>query len=303
MNNSDLKYKLKGNESFCIREGWLNKGITAIQTTPEIFSMSNAMDVLGIGSKMVKSLKFWLLATGLAQEKKVKNSKNILKLTDNLGEVINQYDKYFEDIFTLWILHYHIVSQIEICTIWNLFFNKFDVTDFSKSNMVNKMIDEFNKIFNRDKVVVNSISDDCGSILKMYSISSENDMSDPEDNLSSPFSELGLIKRSDRDRGIYSKIKPVYDKLDRLAVLYIIVSNMGEGNLSADIDTLISHENNIGKVLNLDRTMINEYLDQLKQEGYITLNRTAGLDKVYLNKKISPKDILIEYYTQSERDA
>lgn len=303
MNNSDLKYKLKGNESFCIREGWLNKGITAIQTTPEIFSMSNAMDVLGIGSKMVKSLKFWLLATGLAQEKKVKNSKNILKLTDNLGEVINQYDKYFEDIFTLWILHYHIVSQIEICTIWNLFFNKFDVTDFSKSNMVNKMIDEFNKIFNRDKVVVNSISDDCGSILKMYSISSENDMSDPEDNLSSPFSELGLIKRSDRDRGIYSKIKPVYDKLDRLAVLYIIVSNMGEGNLSADIDTLISQENNIGKVLNLDRTMINEYLDQLKQEGYITLNRTAGLDKVYLNKKISPKDILIEYYTQSERDA
>lgn len=303
MNNSDLKYKLKGNESFCIREGWLNKGITAIQTTPEIFSMSNAMDVLGIGSKMVKSLKFWLLATGLAQEKKVKNSKNILKLTDNLGEVINQYDKYFEDIFTLWMLHYHIVSQIEICTIWNLFFNKFDVTDFSKSNMVNKMIDEFNKIFNRDKVVVNSISDDCGSILKMYSISSENDMSDPEDNLSSPFSELGLIKRSDRDRGIYSKIKPVYDKLDRLAVLYIIVSNMGEGNLSADIDTLISQENNIGKVLNLDRTMINEYLDQLKQEGYITLNRTAGLDKVYLNKKISPKDILIEYYTQSERDA
>lgn len=303
MNNSDLKYKLKGNESFCIREGWLNKGITAIQTTPEIFSMSNAMDVLGIGSKMVKSLKFWLLATGLAQEKKVKNSKNILKLTDNLGEVINQYDKYFEDIFTLWMLHYHIVSQIEICTIWNLFFNKFDVTDFSKSNMVNKMIDEFNKIFNRDKGVVNSISDDCGSILKMYSISSENDMSDPEDNLSSPFSELGLIKRSDRDRGIYSKIKPVYDKLDRLAVLYIIVSNMGEGNLSADIDTLISQENNIGKVLNLDRTMINEYLDQLKQEGYITLNRTAGLDKVYLNKKISPKDILIEYYTQSERDA
>lgn len=303
MSNSELKYKLKGNESFCIREGWLNKGITAIQETPEIFSMSSAMDVLGIGSKMVKSLKFWLLATGLAQEKKVKGSKNILQLTDDIGAVINQYDKYFEDVFTLWILHFHIVSQIEICTVWNLFFNKFDVTDFSKSNMINKMFDEFNKIYNKDNVVYNSISDDCGSILKMYSISSENDSFDPEDNLSSPFSELGLLKRSDRDRGYYSKIKPVYDKLDRLAVLYIIVSNMESENQNVDIDTLTTQEGNIGKVLNLDRIMINEYLDQLKQEGYITLNRTAGLDKVYLNRAISPRDILIEYYTQSERDA
>ena len=302
MNNSDLKYKLKGNESFCIREGWLNKGITAIQNAPSVFSSDDAMDKLGIGSKMVKSLKFWLIAAGLAEEKKVKNSKNILQLTENLGTVINRYDKYFEDIFTLWVLHYNIVSNTELCTIWNLFFNKFTVTDFSKTNMVNKLADEFNKIYNKDSSIYNSVTDDCSSILKMYSITSENDLADPEDNLSSPFSELGLIKKSDRERGNYSKIRPVYEKLDRLAVLYVIVSNLDAENQSVDIETLTVQENNIGKVLNLDRTMINEYLDQLKQEGYITLNRTAGLDKVYLKKEITPKEILIEYYTQSERE-
>ena len=301
MNKPELKYKLKGNESFDIREGWLNKGITAIQCEPSIFSSENAMDKLGIGSKMVRSLKFWLLATGLAKEKKSKNSKNILQLTKNLGEIINEYDKYFEDIFTLWILHYHIVSNIEMCTIWNLFFNKFSVTDFSKTNMINRLTDEFNKIYNRDNSIYNSVTDDCSSILKMYSITSENDLSDPEDNLSSPFSELGLIKKSDKERGNYSKIRPIYDKLDRLAVLYIIVTHLEKTN-SVDIDTLTIHENNIGKVLNLDRTMINEYLDQLKQEGFITLNRTAGLDKVYLKKEITPKEILIQYYTQSERE-
>lgn len=303
MSNSELKYRLKGNESFCIREGWLNKGITAFQDEPSVFSMDNAMDTLGIGSKMVKSLKYWLLASGIAEEKKVKGSKNILQLTDELGVVIDRYDKYFEDIFTLWILHYNIVKKLEMCTIWNLFFNKFDVTDFSKTNMVKKLSDEFNKIYDKGDSVSKSIVDDCGCLLKMYASTSELDNSDPEDNLSSPFSELGLLRRSSKERSNYTKMRPVYDKLDKLVVLYIIVSNMTEEKRSVDIDTLVMQENNIGKVLNLDRTMINEYLDRLKQDKYITLNRTAGLDMVYLEKSITPKDILIDYYSQCERDA
>lgn len=302
MSNSENKYKLKGNESFCIREGWLNKGITAIQSEPSIFSMDNAMDVLGIGSKMVKSLKYWLLTTGIAEEKKVKGSKNILQLTDDFGTVINDHDKYFEDVFTLWILHYNIVKKIDQCTVWNLFFNDFDVTEFSKNSMVNKMNDEFNKIYNKGNSVYKSITDDCGCLLKMYASASEFEDVDPEDNLSSPFDELGLIKRSN-ERGNYIKLRPIYDKLDKLVVLYIIVSNMSVEKQSVDIDTLVMQKNNVGKVLNLDRTMINEYLDKLKQAKYIILNRTAGLDMVYLNKSMTPKDILIDYYSQCERDA
>ena len=72
---------------------------------------------------------------------------------------------------------------------------------------------------------------------------------------------------------------------------------------SAGMDTLLMQDNNVGKVLNLDRNMFNEYLDILRQEGYITLNRTAGLDMVYLNRDITPAEILREYYTQIERDA
>ena len=75
------------------------------------------------------------------------------------------------------------------------------------------------KQYDKGNSVYNSIVDDCGSILKMYSMTSEYDDSDPEDNLSSPFAELGLIKRSDRERSCYTKTRPVYDKLDKLVVL------------------------------------------------------------------------------------
>ena len=50
------KYKIKGNESFGIREGWLNKGLTALEENITIFSEPEAMDSLGVGSKMVKSI-------------------------------------------------------------------------------------------------------------------------------------------------------------------------------------------------------------------------------------------------------
>lgn len=301
MNN----YKLKGNESFCIREGWLNKGITAIQNNPTIFSENNAMDVLGIGSKMVKSLKFWLLASQLVREVKVAGERNHLELTSELGEVINRYDKYFEDIFTLWILHYHIVKNAQYCIAWNLFYNKFDVVEFSKENMANKLFDEYVKLTGKDGSRI-IFEDDCNSILKMYTIienTSENVDENPEDNLSSPFAELGLIKRNTLNKGYFSKARPELDKLDRLTVLYVIVDNMTDEKKNTDIDSLLSKENNIGRVFDLDRDMIYEYLDRLRQEGYIDLNRTAGLDTVYLKDNgLSLEKILEEYYKQYERD-
>ena len=98
------------------------------------------------------------------------------------------------------------------------------------------------------------------------------------------------------------KIRPLYSKLDRLAVLYVITSNIEKDKISVDIDTLLTQDNNVGKIFNLDRNMINEYLDRLRQEGFIELNRTAGLDMVYISKKLLPYEILEIYYTQNETE-
>lgn len=300
MSEAVLKYKLKGNESFSIREGWLNKGLSALENDPGLFSKSDAMDKLGVGSKMVKSIKYWLLACDLVVEKRAKDSKHYLDLTEDLGIIVKKYDEYFEDIFTLWILHYHLSIKMEFNTVWYLFFNRFNVVGFTKGAMVQKLTDEFNKTYNKDGSIYKSIEDDCSTLLKMYTANEES-MVDPEENRLSPFIELGLISRG-TDRGSYIKSKPTFNKLDRLAVLYVIVSGMSEGKKSVDIETLSSQENNVGKIFNLDRNMINEYLDRLRQEGYIELNRTAGLDMVYLTKDITPAEILEIYYRQSESE-
>ncbi len=295
-------YKLKGNETFNIREGWLNKGMRAIAEQPDIFSSDNAPDVLGVGTKMVKSIRFWLLASGLAFERINRNARRSLHYSANFGEIVMEHDKYFEDIFTLWIIHYHIVKRKDLCTVWSMFFNCFSASEFSKSSMVDSMNDEFKKRFDSTRSVTNSIEDDCGSILKMYNAISSDENIDPEDNTSSPFAELGLIKRSDTDRNVYLKLRPLIDKLDRYVILYIMADNLAADKNSVSFDALINEPNNVGKILNLDRNLLNEYLDQLKNDGYITINRTAGLDMVYFNDVITPAEVLRAYYNHRERE-
>ena len=57
--------KFRAHDTFFIRKGWLSKGMKAVQTKPDVFVAKdeNPMDVLGIGSNMVKALRYWLVAT------------------------------------------------------------------------------------------------------------------------------------------------------------------------------------------------------------------------------------------------
>ena len=112
---------------------------------------------------------------------------------------------------------------------------------------------------------------------------------------------MGLLSHGD-ERGIYQKNKPLYSQLDPLAVLYVIVSNMSGDKHGAAINALLTEDNNIGKIFLLDRSMANDYLDRLRQEGYIQINRTAGLDMIYLKENITPKEILELYYQQNETE-
>ena len=63
--------KFRAHETFFIRKGWLSKGIKYVeQTEGRVFidKENNPMDVLGIGSNMVKSLRYWLQAVGITYE-------------------------------------------------------------------------------------------------------------------------------------------------------------------------------------------------------------------------------------------
>lgn len=62
------KYRLKGHESFILREGWLTKGIQAVEKDSGVFSKNAGADALGVGTNMAKSIRYWMKTAGVTMD-------------------------------------------------------------------------------------------------------------------------------------------------------------------------------------------------------------------------------------------
>ena len=110
-----MAMKFRAHETFFIRKGWLSKGMKYIQNRPDVFvsKKENPMDVLGIGSNMVKSLRYWLQTVGLTTEPHT--GRRIQNFTE-LGHIIYNHDRYIEELGTLFLLQYKLASNKDDAT-------------------------------------------------------------------------------------------------------------------------------------------------------------------------------------------
>lgn len=279
----EIKLKLKRHESFSIREGWLAKGIKNVKEYGNVFALQNATDILGIGTNMVKSLKYWMTATKLIEE------KNREIMLSDFGSIINEYDPYLEDIFSWWLIHINMITNIDDAYIYNLFFNKCNIKTFTKRELYEKLY----ALLINEKLTFNEniLQDEVNMIIKTYTIDEKID--NPENNFICPLSELNLLKKVDRDT--YEKNRPEIRNLPFWVVYYIICLLLDDRD-NIIIDELLKEENSPAKLLNMDKNLINEYLDEMKKNDLIIINRTAGLNMVYLKKKLSLNEIAEEYF-------
>ncbi len=279
----DIKLKLKRHESFSIREGWLAKGIRNVKNNNKVFSSAEATDILGIGNNMVKSLKYWMSATCL-----IKEENREIKLSE-FGNLIGNYDPYLEDIFSWWLVHVNMMLNLDDAYIYNMFFNKCLRKSFSKRDIYEQLVTNLKN----EKLEYNEniLQDEVNMIIKTYAIDEKID--NPENNFISPLSDLNLIKKIDRDT--YERNRPDYRNLNYLIVFYLIEQLVNDKDYIS-IDELLKLDNSPAKLLNLDKNLINEYLDEMKRNNLIIINRTAGLNMVYFQKKLSLEDIMKEYF-------
>lgn len=268
------KYKLKGHESFILRDGWLTKGLRAVEGDPRVFSNNSGADSLGVGTNMAKSIRYWMKTAGLTEESATKG----VFLTE-FGQIILKEDPYLEDIFTIWLIHCNISCNYEQATLWNLFFNEMNLTSAFTRDDFYKLEKELlmqSTGEEEEKISERSMRDDCAAILAMYTAKSSQD-DDPEDKKISPFAELGLIGRNGEK---FVRQKPLLNKIDPLIILYLIINELNAKE-SLQIDYVTDGPNMPGRILNLNRIMVNDFIDALQNKGYIIVNRTAGLDIIY----------------------
>lgn len=292
--------KFRAHDTFAIRKGWLNKGLRNIENAPDVFisKEKNPMDVLGIGANMVKSLRYWLQATGLTVEP---NSGKRKQSLTSIGEIIYNNDPYFEETGSLWLVHYGLATNFEDATSWYLFFNEFQMQEFSEDDFY-KSLRKF--ITMQDSETMTSsraISDDFKCIINTYYPGKRNssDDIDPENNIECPLTELGLISYVTTTQGnrIYRKCTPKNENIPDLIALYAILKQIGEQK-EVKISVLQNSTNSIGKIFLLDTLSLLHILYQLEGAGYIKVVRTAGLDVIRILTDLTPEECVKQYYSE-----
>lgn len=292
--------KFRAHETFFIRKGWLSKGMRYVVQKPNVFTdkRENPMDVLGIGANMVKSLRYWLQAVGLTKEQK--NGKKTQSLT-KFGELVYLKDPYTEELGTLYLLHYKLVTNEEMAPAWYYFFNKFSMKEFNKDDFVAQIQNELK--MSGTTVAIRSLTDDFTCIMNTYipRYKSDPNKVSPENNINCPFGELGFIDILSKEKGIYiyKKSIPMARSFNPWVIMAVIADQAGERD-EIGLNELLSAEKNIGKVFNLDSICMLSVLHEVEKLGEIKIIRTAGLDVVRILHKRSFIDCVEKYYADIE---
>lgn len=288
---AEKKYRFKGHESFILREGWINKGLREVAENQFLFQENYGADVLGVGPNMAKSLRYWMRCAKLLKEK----GKDGVYLSE-LGEKLQEKDSYLEDVFSLWLLHCNIVKNQEQATAWNIFFNDYDEMEFTREGLEREMLKKVKELEDIGDFSEKSVENDCEALLRMYVKKSDRE-SDPEEKNISPFGKFELLKQKGK---YYWKNQPALHMLPAEIVWYLLGDCVSEEN-SVSIDDLLVIPESPGNILNLKRTGLVEKLEELEAKGYIAMNRTAGLDMVYLVEKKTGAEIVETYFEEKNK--
>lgn len=289
--------RFRAHESFFIRKGWLYKGLKNVKDYPDIFTNKNikATDDLGIGTNMVRSLRYWLQVAGLTTEGKTGINQRMEQNLTDLADIIWERDRYMEEIGTICLIHYKLATNKDKATAWYYFFNEFNLIEFDKKDFVTAL-SKYADI-NDEGVVESSYESDFDCLINTYisrvKLNSKKD--DPESNIDCPIGELNLIDIVDSKRKIYKKSQPAKNMLHPLILLSIIVDN-SKGEKEIRISSILNEAGNIGKLFNLDIISLTYYLDKLQQYGYVRVIRTAGLDVVHISTDMNFYDCISAYY-------
>lgn len=291
-----MSMKFRAHDTFFIRKGWLSKGMKYIQQKPDVFvdREENPMDVLGIGSNMVKALRYWLQAVGLTTEP---NSGKRNQTFTELGNMVFNHDRYIEEIGTLQLLHYKLASNHSEATAWYYFFNEFSMSEFTKEDFVT-MLQNYVMMSDEDiSVAIRSLNDDFLCIVNTYlpRYKSNPNKVSPENNIDCPFGELGFIDILNKDKKIYKKSIPLASSLNPWIVLAII-TEQSNGKDEISLNELLTAKCNIGKIFNLDAITMLDILHKVENLGAIKIIRTAGLDVIRLLRQYTFDECVNNYY-------
>jgi hypothetical protein len=285
-------FSFSGHETFVFRYTWLKKGVDALGVDSKVFGSDDAIVTLGVGKNMVRSIRHWVLATGIAEEEPKSRGKELR--ASELGRFLfgggssAGVDPFLEDPNTLWLLHWSLMTNGARSTTWHWAFNRLPSNEFTREGLHQSLEDEIRRL-NLPLPSESTIKRDIEVFVRTYLSGRSMRSAAVEDSLDCPLTELGLIEEVSGTSLLNIRRGPK-STLGRKTFAFCLLDHWNR--TSPETKTLAFSEvayssGSPGNVFKLDENSIIEYLETLETstDGALGYVESAGLKQVYRQDK------------------
>lgn len=277
------KYTFSGHESFTCKTLWLKKGYDFIRNNNS-FNSPDSVVALGVGKNMVASIRYWMRAFGLTE------NDEPLTIADYLFDSNQGKDPYMEDLGTLWLLHFLLVSTCE-ATLYHILFTQLqrERKIFDRQhvqNLVRRLMTEDGKqsLYNE-----NTVKKDIGTLLLNYVLPQK---AKALDDYSALLIDLDLIRMDADGKNFFFNVEGKR-QIPWQVFLYAVIKSKG-ADMTVSYDTLqelgLTFCMNDMEVIEMCKTIVEHHEDTMAYSD------VAGIRQLHFLKNLNEEEVLDEYY-------
>jgi len=302
-----MAIRFSGHETFACRYAWLPKALHAIEANPGIFlDEDSAMVELGVGKNMVRSIRFWVEATGMAEPAK---GRGLEATTMGRRIFIKGLDPYMEDIQTLWLIHWNLSTHVQNPLFaWEFLFSRWQEPEFTESSALKALAREAQSQSRQLSPV--TLQQHLQVFVHSYVPTRGRKGDIAEDNLDCPLTELEMfIRVGEREMASgQQRREPVYafrreDKPNINPVLFAYCVNdywqkMFPNEKTLSVRSLATGVGSPGQVFKIPEDAIYARLHDLSvvTDGLLTYSESAALPQVHRAGTVNPQQLIARAY-------
>ena len=277
------KYTFSGHESFTCKTLWLKKGYDFIRNNNS-FNSPDSVVALGVGKNMVASIRYWMRAFGLTE------NDEPLTIADYLFDSNQGKDPYLEDLGTLWLLHFLLVSTCE-ATLYHILFTQLqrERKIFDRQhvqNLVRRLMTEDGKqsLYNE-----NTVKKDIGTLLLNYVLPQK---AKALDDYSALLIDLDLIRMDADGKNFFFNVEGKR-QIPWQVFLYAVIKSKG-ADMTVSYDTL----QELGLMFCMNDMEVIEMCKAIVEhhEDTMAYSDVAGIRQLHFLKNLNEEEVLDEYY-------
>ncbi len=299
-------------ETFHLRFGWLKKCHDAVKKDARVFQREDALVRLGVGKNMVRSIRFWGIATKVIRQtvepgESGRRGGQEVEVTDMGRRIFDErhgWDPYLERPETLWLLHWRLYAPPSSIPAWWILLNDLNAVRIRADELSRHVLGKVSMVSTWAIPNESSIKKDTDVFVHTYA-SRRGHVGDIEDYMDCPFRALRILRA---DASAKSGLQFAIGKKPGMSagiVAHICLDFMarrGTGARTVSIGSLAGEPGGPGHVLKVGEAELAELLAEAAEEhgGIIGVRDVNGMAHLSFPKNVGDAavEILDRMYAQ-----